>query len=380
MKIAQISPYDWAHPGGVTNHIGKLSAELTRLGHDVTIITPSSRPVEELGNTRIRVVGKPVPIPTFGSVAWITLSFHRAPQVRAILAEEPFDIVHLHEPLVSALPITVLRFSQSVNVGTFHAFGYQSRGYRSLRPWLRRWFRKLHGKIAVSKPAAQLIGRYFPGYYNIIPNGIDVTQFSPKVAPIEAFKDGKVNILFVGRMEKRKGLPFLLAAYARMKWEHPEVRLIVVGPGRLDPVSERILGERPLQDVEIVGGVTYDELPRYYRTADIFCSPATGSESFGIVLLEAMATATPIVASNIPGYASVVQDGRQGALVKPKDDLALAAKLTELVGDPDLRARMGQEGWACAQDYSWERVAGRVVEYYERVLEAKHPGWRAREK
>ena len=374
VRIAQVSPYDWTHPGGVTNHIGQLAREFTRLGHSVRIVTPSSISAEALGEKNIVVVGKPVPIPTFGSVARITLSFHRAPQVRQLLAEEPFDIIHLHEPLVSALPITVLRFSQSINVGTFHAFGYKSRGYRSLRPWLRRWFRKLHGKIAVSRPAADLIGRYFPGYYNVIPNGIDPLAFSPKVAPIERYKDGKINILFVGRMEKRKGLPFLLSAYARIKWEHPEVRLIVVGPGKLDPVSERILGERPLQDVEIVGGVPFADLPRYYRTADIFCSPATGSESFGIVLLEAMATGAPIVASNIPGYASVIQDGQQGLLVNPKDDQALAAALVTLVNDPDLRARMGQQGLASAQDYSWTRVAARVMGYYERLLEARYPG------
>ena len=379
MKIALVSPYDWAYPGGVANHIEQMSKEFKRNGHSVTVIAPSSKSALELGTPGLVTIGRPIPLPTGGSIARITLSFHRGGQVRDALERGNFDVIHVHEPLVSALPLTVLRYSTSVNVATFHAYRFHSREYMSLRPLLVRWFRRLHGKIAVSKPAADMVSKYFPGYYNIIPNGIDTAHFSAQVEPIERFKDGKVNILFVGRMEKRKGLQYLLAAYARMKWEYPNTRLIVVGPGKMDAASERILGERALKDVEFMGPATYAELPRYYRTADIFCSPATGAESFGIVLLEAMASGTAVVASNIPGYATVVKDGAQGLLVEPKNDQALADALITLANSAHLRRDMGLRGRAHAMDFSWEKVASRVMEYYRRLLETRAPGRLLRE-
>ena len=374
MKIGLVSPYDWAHPGGVGVHIQQLSKEFTRQGHQVKIIAPSSKPLSELSSDNLIIIGRPIPVPISGSIARITLSFHRAPQVQQVLEEERFDVVHIHEPLFPALPLTVLRYSNALNVGTFHAYTHNPRHYRSMRPLIKRWFRRLHGKIAVSPPAAATVGKYFPGFYNIIPNGIDLDHFSSDAAPIARFKDGMLNILFVGRMEKRKGLQHLLAAYSRIKWEYPQVRLIVVGPGKLDSASERILGERALKDVEFIGGVDYKDLPSYYRTADIYCSPATGSESFGIVLLEALAAGAPLVASDIPGYASVVEHGKHGLLVKPQDDQALANALLEMINNPAMRQAMAERGRAHAQQFSWPLVAARVQDYYERILGERHPG------
>ena len=163
------------------------------------------------------------------------MSVHRSRQMRRLLDDEEFDIVHVHEPLAPVLPWTALRVSKAINVGTFHMYVRRSRAHRTFRPLLKRWFRNLHGKIAVSTPAADLISRYYPGYYNIIPNGIALDHFGADVPPLPQFNDGKINLLFVGRMEKRKGLRFLLAAYSRLKWEYPQLRLIIVGarpPGR----------------------------------------------------------------------------------------------------------------------------------------------------
>ena len=355
-------------------HIQQLSREFCRMGHQVKIIAPSSKPLHEMESDNLIIIGKPIPVPIAGSIARITLSFHRAPQVQEVLEQECFDIVHLHEPLFPALPLTVLRYSKAVNVGTFHAYFRRARGYRPLRPLLKHWFRLLHGKIAVSAPAATSIGRYFPGYYNIIPNGIDPDHFNARAEPMQRYMDGKLNILFVGRMESRKGLPYLLSAYARIKWEYPDIRLIVVGPGKLDAASERILGERALKDVELVGGVNYSDLPRYYRTADIYCSPATGRESFGIVLLEAMAAGAPVVASDIPGYASVVEHGKNGLLTKPKDDQDLAAALVQLINHPEQRKAMAERARLYIEAFSWPRVSARVLNYYERLLSERNPG------
>ena len=374
MKIALVSPYDWAHPGGVNNHILALSNEFTRRGHRTTIIAPSSKPAEEVRGDNLALIGsRTVPLPLSGSWARVSFSFHRNREIKRLLDNEEFDVVHMHEPLFPIAPLAALRFSKALNVGTFHAYVRRSRGYRGFRPLLKRWVGNLHGRIAVSKPAAELINRYYPRNYTIIPNGIDLAHFSADAQPFERFMDGKLNLLFVGRMEKRKGLRFLLAAFARLKWEYPQLRLIVVGPGRLDAPSERILGERYVDDVEIIGGVPYDDLPRYYRTADIFCSPATGGESFGFVLLEAMAAGAPVLASNIPGYASVIADTGTGMLFEPSDEVSLANAIVHLMQQPELRARMAARGREHVQRFSWDRVASEILSYYEQLMDERAP-------
>ncbi len=376
MKIALVSPYDFAHPGGVVLHISCLEHYFTRMGHEVKVIAPASRAVPDFGD-RFIPIGRPRPIPSSGSIARVTISIWLAPKIRAVLEREKFDIIHFHEPLMPMLCTSILRLSKTANVGTFHA-SYGKPGYNFARPigrWiLRRWFRKLDGKIAVSKPAMEFASANFPGYYNIIPNGVDVGHFSPDVAPIEEFKDGKLNILFVSRLEKRKGLNYLLEAFKQVKEEIPDSRLIIVGPGtRLRRKYERYVARSGLKDVVFVGLVSYDELPRYYQTADVFCAPAIGSESFGIILLEAMAMSKPIVASNIEGYASVISHGVDGLLVPPADKNKLAQALISLLNDEALRKEMGAKGRIKALEHSWERISQRVFDYYVRVL--REPPW-----
>jgi phosphatidylinositol alpha-mannosyltransferase len=305
-----------------------------------------------------------------GSVARITLSPKLPWGVKAVLREEKFDIVHLHEPLVPLLPLSALYFSQSVNVGTFHACHNTPRGYHWARHFLKRWYDKLDGKIAVSEPAMNFISKYFPGQYDIIPNGIDFEHFSAPVSPIGELCDGKLNLLFVGRLEKRKGLSYLLDAYGELKRKFPNLRIIVVGPRtRLCRSYEKLSQKRRLKDVVFTGRVSYDDLARYYHTADIFCAPATGEESFGIVLLEAMAAGKPIVASNIDGYASVLAHGVEGLLAPPRDAKALAQAIAFLVDDGDTRLEMGARGRVTAEGYRWERIAQRVMDYYLQLLD-----------
>ena len=190
-------------------------------------------------------------------------------------------------------------------------------------------------------------------------------HFSQKAAPWPEYQDGKTNILFVGRLERRKGLRYLLEAYSRLKWVLPNIRLLVVGPGNPDQESYRVLSSRNLQDVVFLGKVPYEDLPRYYASADIFCSPATGAESFGIVLLEAMAAGKPVVASNIEGFQGLIRDGEDGLLFPRKDSEALANALELLVRQPELRRQLGGNGRLAAQKYRWEVVADQVEKYYE---------------
>ena len=370
MKIAMVSPYDFTWPGGVTAHVAQLARELGRSGHEVQVLAPHS-PSRESQDADLHVpLGRSVPLPSGGSIARVSLSWWLYPKVRALLRKEQFDVIHLHEPMAPILPLCVLEFSDSVNVGTFHASYARQHLYRITHPIIKRWQQRLHGNIAVSPAARRYVNNTFPGDYEIIPNGIDFKHFSTNVAPMPQYQDGKINILFVGRLEKRKGLRYLLEAYGKLKWDLPNIRLIVVGPGNPDKESYRVMSSQNLQDVEFVGRVSYDDLPRYYASADIFCSPATGAESFGIVLLEAMSAGKPVVASDIEGFRGVMTHGEQGLLVPKKDSNALAEALGMLARDPELRRKLGGNGNRLAKEYRWEVVAGRVEAYYNTCLKA----------
>jgi phosphatidylinositol alpha-mannosyltransferase len=381
MKIGLVSPYDWRHPGGVNRHLLVLARELRGLGHEVKVLAPATGKVDEPG---VISLGRPIPVATSGTVVRISLNPRLGQQVKQVLLDEQFDVVHVHEPLMPVLPIHILRHSRTanpdvVNVGTFHARrdgGHRLYSYG--RRLLKRWFREIDGKIAVSPPAAQYVSRYFPGFYNIIPNGIDIEHWDrPDLVPIETIRQGTTtNILYVGRAEKRKGLGVLIRAFGVVNARDPDTRLIVVGPDsrarRRFEASVRNSGRR---GIVFVGGdsqeVSYEELPRYHRSVDIFCSPATGHESQGYVLLEAMAAGLPVVASNIDGYASVITHDVDGLLVRPNDPMALADALTALVRDPQRRAALAVEARMHVEEYGWPRVARQVVSYYERLRDTR---------
>ncbi len=364
MKIAMVSPYDFTWPGGVTAHVSQLAQELCHAGHQVKVLAPHSPSRECFEAESFVPLGRSVPVPSGGSIARVSLSWWLYRRVREILDEECFDVIHLHEPLAPVLPLCFLECSNTVNVGTFHAYYTRQHLYRFSQPIIKRWHQKLHGGIAVSPAAHKYVHNFFPRDYRIIPNGIDVDHFTGNAVPWPEYQDGKTNILFVGRMEKRKGLKYLLEAYCRLKWEHPNTRLIVVGPGNLDRDSHSILSARNPGDVVLVGGVPYQDLPRYYASADIYCSPATGQESFGIVLLEAMACGKPIVASAIEGYMGIVKDGEQGLLFPRKDAQALANTLATLVENPEYARRLGETGRRMVEQYRWKVVARQVESYY----------------
>jgi phosphatidyl-myo-inositol alpha-mannosyltransferase len=341
---------------------------MRRLGHDVRIITSKYGKERETEGNIIRL-GTGWAFPTNGSIGRVTLGWRFKQQAREVLNEHRFDILHFHEPFVPFLSPTVLQASRTVNVATFHAFGGFSPSY-----WVGKRFagdlaRQLHGRIAVSSAARHFISRYFPGDYEIIPNGVDLDRFAG-AEPYEELRDGTLNILFLGRLEERKGLIHLLKAYHRLRKRHVDARLLVVGAGPKLREYRRYVGLRGIRDVEFLGRVSDEQKGRYFASADVFCAPATGQESFGIVLLEAMAAGVPIVASDIHGYKQVVQRGVQGLLVEPRNARALAAALYTLANDPDMRHRMGDAGRERAPEYSWERVTERVIEFYRSVRAA----------
>lgn len=366
MRIALVSPYDWAVSGGVNNHITHLAEQFVALGHEPHIFAPASKSVP--GTVcPVTTLGSPIPLRLSGSVARITLSLRLAGRVRDILREQHFDIVHVHEPYMPALPIQFLRYSTSINVGTWHAARETNWAYSYGKRLIQRWARKLDGKIAVSAAAVKHIEQYFPGYYNIIPNGVDVEHFQRTSEPLPEFQDGKLNVLFVGRPEKRKGLRYLVRAFVGVQRALPDTRLIVVGAGDFRRY-ERAVRHARLHDVVFRSNVPFNELPRYHHSAHVFCAPATGYESQGLVLLEAMAAGLPIVASNIDGYAGVLTHDVEGLLVRPEDAQALADTLVELLRDPERRAIMAARGSERAPQYAWDRVSRRILSYYERLI------------
>jgi phosphatidylinositol alpha-mannosyltransferase len=380
MKIGLVTPYDWSYPGGVREHVWHLANEFIAMGHDVLIMAPASGPKGKLTEKYIYKMGWTTPIPINGSIARIMLDPSLALRVRRVLQREHFDVIHVHEPLVPGLSQAVLRCSRTVTVGTFHASSYPSiystsnLAYASTYPFLRPLFRRLAGCIAVSTTALKFVSRYFPADYRVIPNGVNLEHFSPNVPPLPQFMDGKQNILFVGRFEKRKGAKFLLRAIPYIREQFPQTRFLLVGEGRLRGGFQKFVEKHDWQDVVFTGYVSDEDLPRYFASAHVFCSPATGGESMGIVLLEAMASGKPIVASNISGYATVVNPGVDGLLTTPRNSEELAWAIEYLLENEPLRQQFIRAGLQKAREYAWPRVAERVMDYYYELLDERGKG------
>ena len=367
MKIGLVTPYVYPLPGGVNDHVGHLYESLRGRGHDVRILT-ASHGLQRRSEGDVIRIGKGFSVPANGSVGTLTISPRYRSQVQAVLEHERFDLLHFHEPFVPFLTLVALRESHSVNIATFHAFagfapGYQLGG-RMLGPVAAS---RLHGRIAVSAAARHFADRYLPGDYKVIPNGVDLRRFGQAV-PLARWQDGRPNILFVGRLEPRKGLIPLLKAFRIVRKAGCDCRLLVVGSGPLEREARRYVMTRRLLGVEFLGRVSDQEKVQLFRTADIYVSPATGRESFGIVLLEAMAAGTAIVCSDIHGYKGVVRRDEQALLVPPGDHRALAEAILRLVADPALRARMGASGLERAAEFGWDRIAARVEAYYRFVI------------
>ncbi len=372
MKIALVSPYDFAFPGGVTSHISSLERYLTRMGNEVKVIAPASKEITVLGE-RFIPIGKPRSIPSSGSIIRIPISLRLGPDIKKVLEREKFDIIHLHEPFMPMLCSAVLRFSNSTNIGTFHAWDGKP-GYDWGKPvstWMiNRRIRKLAGRIAVSNMAMAYAQKNIPGNYEIIPNGIDTEFFSPDVSPVKEYSDGKKNILFLGRLERRKGLIYLIKAFYNVKQEIPDSRLIIAGPGtRLRKPYENWVRKHGLEnDVVFLGYIDEKDKPGYFKTADVYCSPATSRESFGIVLLEGMAVGIPVVASNIDGYNGVITHNQDGMLVPPRDIETLSNTIISVLKDGELRQKLSAEAINTAQKYSWEKIARKVYDIYVQSL------------
>lgn len=369
MRIGIVSQSYYPIRGGVSEHVYHTARELEHLGHTVTVITASFSRFDDDRGLRVMRIGRDVTIPSNGAFVNMTVGWRLGRELEAIETGERFDLVHIHSPMDPILPLLALRHLRAPKVGTFHSYSEPP----PMVAWLWSRFaplaRRLDGRIAVSSAAREFAERVFPAEYEVIPNGVDTDRFSPDQPVLPELADGNPTVLFVGRMDPRKGLKYLLRAFPRIAASVPNVRLVVVGNGLLRRYYQSFLPAALTARVRYVGFVPGTVLPRYYRSADVYCAPSVGGESFGIVLLEAMASGTPVVASNITGYNSVVHDGVEGRLVPPRDPDALADAIVELLRDPKRRMAMGQAGREKARSYSWPAVTRAIEEYFRIVLE-----------
>jgi len=367
VRIAIVCPYAWDRFGGVQTHVRAQAATLRDRGHDVTVIAPRTwvKPKEpgDLAQVDEAVrVGRAVSIPANGSIAPIAFGPVAAAGVRRTLAELKPDVVHLHEPLIPSLSALALLNARFPCVGTFHASSESSLAYWTARPFLKGAIGRLRVRIVVSDAARDLIARYFPGEYEQIPNGVEVARYA--TGPPEDLGAGR-TVLFLGRFERRKGLEVLIQAMTRLR--DLEAKLVIVGTGPEERAC-RTLAARLDVEAQFVGGVHDDLKAGIFRSADVYCAPALGGESFGIVLIEAMAAGTPVVCSDLPGFRAVA--GGAAALVPPGDPGRLADALRDVLTDENRARRMSESGRPVADRFDWPRLAERLEDAYVRAVDA----------
>ncbi|HET9251606.1 MAG TPA: glycosyltransferase family 4 protein [Candidatus Eisenbacteria bacterium] len=359
------------HPtvGGVTEHVDATARVLRSRGHQVTVVTSGPRPsADEAGVIR---VGRNLNLRYNGAENNMTVGLSLVPELQSALERGRFDLVHVHCPIAPVLPLLAIRLARVPVVGTFHSVS-SDLPYRLFGSWLAPFYRRLRGALAVSEAAREYIGRHFDGRVDIVPNGVDLTRFRPGIPPALPSEEGVPTILYVGRFDPRKGLPELIQACTILARDSVPFRLVLVGDGALRPRVERMARNGPLRGrVRFEGRVGNDRLPAYYASADVFCSPARGGESFGLVLLEAMACGVPVVATDLPGYRSVVTHDQDGEIVAPRDALGLAIGLERVLRDPRRRARMRAHGIEKARRYGWVSFLDRLEAVYDSILAPK---------
>ena len=373
-KIAIVTPYYYPLYGGVQEYVYHLKKEYKKFGFMVRVITGDFGRGKSKDEEEVIRIGRGVPFMVNGSTGRIIL-IRRGEKVRQILDKYNFDILHFQEPFVPFLSHDIIKYSKALNIATFHANFDSNFYYRIGTNFLTPLWDRLHGKIAVSPSAKSSITKYFSGHdIEVIPNGVDTTRFSPKQPKITKFNDKKITILFTGRIEKRKGLIYLLQAFRQLKKDYKNIRLIIVGKGPLGKSLQKFVKQNKIEDVHFEGFVPVKDLPRYYSTANIYCSPALFGESFGIVLLEGMSAGLPVVAFNISGYNDVVANLEDGLLANPRDVHDLYEKLELLIRHPSLIKEIGARGRLKAKRFTWETIAKKNINFYKQAWESSGRG------
>jgi phosphatidylinositol alpha-mannosyltransferase len=371
VRVGIVCPYSWDIPGGVQAHVRDLAEKLIELGHTVSVLAPGDDDMPGLP-PYVVVVGKAVPIPYNGSVARLQFGVVSAARVRRWLRDGDFDVVHVHEPAPPSLSLLTCMIHDGPLVATFHAATVRSRFLAMFDTVLQPFLEKLSGRIAVSSAARKVIVEHLGADAVVIPNGVAVERFA-SAQPLPGYpRTSEVGaggtIGFIGRYdEPRKGMDVLVGALEVLAPRRPELRLLVAGRG--DAEAFRAGLPRTVADhVELLGQVSEPDKARLLRSVDVYCAPNTGQESFGVILLEAMAAHTAVVASDIDAFRRVLDGGRAGALFEVGDAAALAATLDSLLDDPARRAELVALGEQAVRPFDWNVVVAEVLRVYELAI------------
>lgn len=364
MRIGLVCPYTWDIPGGVQYHVRDLAQTLLALGHHVQVLTPAND--EDGLPPYVTCAGRAVPIRYNGSVARLQFGPVAAARVRRWLRDGHFDVLHVHEPSAPSLSLLTCVLAKGPIVATFHAATIRSRWLAAGQVILQPFMERISGRIAVSDLARRVQVEHLGGDAIVIPNGVDVSHFA-SAAPLPGYPRPGLTVGFLGRFdERRKGLPVLIDALARLAPAHPDLRLLVAGRGEESEFYDE-LPEILTDRVTMLGEISENDKAQMLASVDVYCAPNLGGESFGVILVEAMAAGAAIVASDLDAFRRVLDDGAAGVLVRRGNATALATGLSDLLLDPVRREQLVLAGRAAVQAYDWPVVSERVLAVYETV-------------
>ena len=367
MKIAQVCPYDFSRPGGVKSHIINLSSQLSKLGHDVNIIAPNIN-AGLIKETNVFFFGDNRSLNIGGTKIDINLALGTDfNELRSFLSEKKFDIIHFHTIWNPLLPFQIryLSLKHTKHVATFHDTPKSKWVGKTLMPIAARMiFPFLDQIISVSKSQSKFISRFSKKQISIIPNGIDLDQFHTN----DELKRDEHTLLFLGRLEPRKGVMYALEVFRKLKATRPDLQLVIAGDGDERPQVEAYIAKHNLENVSLLGFVSEEKKVRLLQLATIYLATAVYGESFGIVLLEAMATGTPVVGFSNDGYKNVLTKEMLPYFPDPKDVKGLTSAVDALIKDSEGRRRLVQRGIKEVNQYDWNTVAKQVEERYNEAM------------
>lgn len=364
MRVGIVCPYAWDIPGGVSAHVHDLAVALQRRGHEVSVLAPAEQ--DEGLPDFVQSTGRPLAIRYNGSVARLSFGPVTALRVSKWIEEGQFDVVHVHEPLAPSLSVLTCWSAKGPIVATWHSSMDKSRVLLSLIKLARTAMEKVSARIAVSESALNTLTEHVGGDALVIPNGVDTSAFA-NAKPLEGWPGPNQSLVFLGRVdEPRKGLDVLLKAYPEIRRANPGIRLLIAGPGDASELIEK-LDVHDAASITCLGKIDESAKADVLASGTVYIAPNTGGESFGIVLLEAMATGTPVVASNLAAFSRVLRDGHAGMLFNNEDPVSLAATVNALLHDKGKQVQLSQAGRARAAQFDWSLVAHQIEEVYESV-------------
>ena len=365
IRIGMVCPYGWDTPGGVQSHMRDLAEYLIGEGHFVSVLAPISDDTIELEDYVVNA-GKPISIPVNGSVARVLFGPLASSRAKQWIASGDFDLLHLHEPAIPSLSLLACSASEGPIVGTFHVSTPKKKAIYAIGPILEPIVEKLTARIAVSELARSTLKDHFETDAVVIPNGIDGQKYAN--AQVSSEYSGPNTIGFMGRFEEpRKGLQVLIDSLAIVARFIPDVRYLIAGPGDSEEFMKK-LNPQLRSRITFLGRLSDKQKESFLKSVEIYVAPNTGGESFGIILTEALSAGTAVIASDIPAFKAVLENGEVGDLFKNEDSADLAKAIVGLLRDDDRRKKLASDGKLSAQKYDWQVVAEQIESVYEMAI------------